>query len=245
MNNLPPEHIEKMDWRINKLTWTTAAFTSPGSSTPFSAGSALVQAAVMRYGKQRIGISIPNATALFLELSQQYHCEAQLWIEKSIKAKDKFGHLPEQEAFTFYERMMATVVFACTALEAFVNEEIPDAYVHVVSEKNYTRHYSKEQIERQLNLDAKLGDVLPNALRVTSPKGGRLWSAYGKLRDLRDRIIHMKTKDRDFRGEDGSSIWNALLSDPLPATYTTAKSMMKHFLDAKGEPPRWFEKCPF
>ena len=66
-----------------------------------------------------------------------------------------------------------------------------------------------------------------------------------KLRDLRDRIIHMKTKDRDFRGEDGSSIWNALLSEPLPETHTTAKSIMKHFLDGKGKPPRWFEKCPF
>jgi len=245
MNESPPKHIENMDWRINKLTWTTAPFTAPGSSGTVAAGSAVTQAGLIPYGKQRMGITIPNATALFLGLSEQYHVEAQHWIGKCIAGKDKFGNLPDHETFTFYERIMASVVFSCTALEAFVNEEIPDTYVHVVSERNNTRHYSKEQIERHLNLDTKLGDVLPGALSVPSPKGSRLWAAYDKLRDLRDRVIHMKTKDRDFRGEDGSSIWNALLSEPLPETHTTAKGLMKHFLDAKGKPPRWFEKCPF
>jgi hypothetical protein len=245
MSESPPEHIERMDWRINNLTWTLAPFTAPGSSAPVPAGAAVTQAALIPYGRQCINITIPNATALFLGLSKQYHVEAQDRIAEGIAAKDKLGHLPDHEAFTFYERIMASVVFACTSLEAFVNEEIPDTYVHVVSERNYTRHYNKEQIERHLNLDTKLGDVLPGALRVPSPKGGSLWSAYEKLRDLRDRVIHMKTKDRDFRGEDGSSIWNALLGDPLPDTYKTAKSMMRHFLDAKGNPPRWFEKCPF
>lgn len=244
-NQIPPEHIEKMDWRINNLTWTTAPFTPPGMSTALPAGTAITQAAVIHYGKQRVGISIPNATALFLGLSQQYHVEAVHLIEKSIGAKDGTGHLPDDYAFTFYERIMASIVFACTALEAFVNEEIPDAYVHIVQEKNFTRQYNKEQIERNLNLDTKLGHVLPSALGVKSPKGGSLWNAYDRLLDLRDRVIHMKTKDRDFRGEDKGSIWNALLSDPLPEPHIIAKGMIKHFLDASGKKPRWFDKCPF
>lgn len=246
MSESPPESVEKMDWRVNNVTWATKPFTIPEAPTKIVAvGTPLVQAALIHYGRERVGISIPNATALFLGLSQQYHVEAQHWITKCIATKDQFGHMPDNEAFTFYERVMASVVFACTALEVFVNEEIPDTYVHVVAERNYTRHYSKEQIERHLNLDMKLGDVLPGALGVRSPKGGSLWNSYEGLRDLRDRVIHMKTKDREFRGHDGNSIWNALLSDPLPDTYKTAKNLMKHFLDAKGKPPRWFEKCPF
>lgn len=245
MSEFPPEHIEKMDWRINNLTWTTAPFTNPGTSTVVPAGAAITQVALIKYGEDRIGITIPNATALFLGLSHRYHVEAQYWIGKCLAAKGKFNHLPYADAFTFYERMMASVVFACTSLEAFVNEEIPDSYVYVVSDKNYTRNFNKEQIERYWNLDTKLGDVLPSALGVPSPKGGSLWNAYDKLRNLRDRVIHMKTKDRDSRGEDKSSIWNALLSAPLPDTYKTAKSLMKYFFDAKGKPPRWFEKCPF
>lgn len=245
MKQPPPEQIERMDWRINNVTWTTAPFTPPGASTPVPAGAAITQAALIHYGKQRLGINIPNATALFLGLSEQYHVEAEHWVQKSISEKNNLSHLPDHHTFTFYERIIASVVFACTALESFVNETIPDTYVHVVAEKNFTRHYDKEQIERNLNLDTKLGDVLPSALRVPSPKGGKLWNAYNALRDLRDRVIHMKTKDRDFRGENGSSIWNALLTEPLPETHGTAKGMIKHFLDAKGNAPRWFEKCPF
>ena len=39
MSHSPPEHIEKMDWRINNLTWTTAPFTAPGSTGAAPAGS--------------------------------------------------------------------------------------------------------------------------------------------------------------------------------------------------------------
>jgi hypothetical protein len=241
----PPDNIERMDWRINKLSWTTAPFTDPRTSTVIPAGAAVTPAVLIKYGKHRVGISIPNATALFLGLSQQYHVEAAYLIERCIGGKDQYGHLPDDKAFTFYERIMASTVFACTALEAFVNEEIPDTYVHVVNEKNFTRHYNKEQIERNLNLDTKLGDALPGALGVNSPKGGSLWNAYDKLLGLRDRVIHMKTKDRDFQGEDKGSIWNALLSDPLPEPHAIAKRMIKYFLDATGKKPRWFDKCPF
>ena len=95
MSQSPPEHIEKMDWRINNLTWTTAPFTPPGASAPVPSGSAVTQAALIHYGKQRIGINIPNATALFLGLSEQYHVEAQHWIGKCIIGKDNFGKLPD------------------------------------------------------------------------------------------------------------------------------------------------------
>lgn len=222
---------EKLDWRIHNVTSTIPD------------GYAIIQVATIRYAKQNINISLPNATALFLGLSYQYHVEAQHWIEQCIQLKSKVGSLPDREAFTFYERIMAAVIFACTALESFVNEEIPDEYVYVLEEKQSTRSYSKEQIERHLSLDTKLGDVLPAVLKVKSPKGGNLWNAYNKLRDLRDRIIHMKTKDRDFVGENPDSIWNALLTDPLPETHSAAKGLIKYFFDAKGTSPRWFKKC--
>lgn len=245
MSQAVPEHISKMDWRINNLTWTNAPFTIPKTSNVVPAGAAVTQPALIHWGTERVGITIPNATALFLGLSQMYRAEAEQWLKKCLASRDKSGQLPDSDSFAFYERMMASVVFAYSALEAFVNEELPDSHVHEVADKNCTRRFNKEQIERYLNLDTKLGDVLPPVLNVTSPKGGRLWSEYEKLQSLRDRIIHMKTKDRDSRGEDKSSIWNALLAHPLPETYGTAKNLMKYFLDAKGKLPRWFEKCPF
>jgi hypothetical protein len=246
MSKTPPEHIEKMDWRIQHLTWTTAPFTDPATGSVVPAGASVVPVALIHYRKERLGATIPNATALFLSLSHSFHGEARSLLRKCIADKDKFGKLPDAEVFTFYERMMGSVVFACTALEAFVNEQIPDAYVYVdSSDKRVTRQYNKEQIERNLSLDTKIGDVIPGAIGVPFPKGGKLWSNFIKLRDLRDRVIHMKTKDREFIGENADSIWNALLSDPLPETYVTVKRIMSHFLNAKGDLPRWFEKCSF
>src|SRR5258706_12764717 len=125
MSAQPPEHIERMDWRTNNLTWTTAPFTNPETAETVPSGAPVMQAALFSYGNQQVGVTIPNATALFLNLSQIYHVEAQYWLGQSMAAKDKY-QLPDKEAFTFYERIMASIVFACTSLEAFVNEEIPD-----------------------------------------------------------------------------------------------------------------------
>jgi hypothetical protein len=247
VNPTPPEHIEKMDWRINNLTWTTAPTPIPGTDQFIKPGAVLMQAGTIYHGKLKATVKIPNATALFLGLSQQYHVEAVHWAKRWGENRDKasYENLLNIDEFTFYERIMASVVFAHTALEAFVNEEIPDTYIYDEAGNKCTRQFSKEQIERELSLDTKLGEVLPKALKVSSPKGGTLWNKYTDLQKLRDRVVHMKTKDKDFLGSDPNSIWNGLLSDPLPETYKTAKAMMKYFLDAKNEHPRWFEKCPF
>lgn len=245
MSKQTPEHISSMDWRINNLTWTTEPFLLPGSSTPIPPGAAVRQAAIIHHGKERLGITIPNATALLLNLSQMCHRQAGQLISKSISNKDKFSHLPEPHVFAFYEQMMASIVFAYTSLESFVNEELPDNYIHTVVEKRSTQQYNKEQIERHLKLDIKLGDVLPAVLRIESPKGKSLWNNFNKLKDIRDRIIHMKTKDREFQGEDENSIWNVISCKPLPKTDETAKNLIQYFLSAKNQTPRWFEKCPF
>ena len=246
MSEQTPEHISSMDWRINNLTWTTAPFISPGSSIPVPAGAAVTEAAIIHHGEERIGITTPNATALFLNLSQACHLQAEQLISKCISNKNEFGHLLEEiDVFAFYEQMMASIVFAHTSLESFVNEEIPDDYIHKVTDSRCTQHYNKEQIERYLNLDTKLGDILPDVLQVKSLKGGKLWSDFNKLKDIRDRVIHMKTKDREFQGEDKNSIWNVILCKPLPKTYETAKSLIEYFLSTKNKKPRWFEKCPF
>jgi len=232
-----------MDWRINNVTWTTA----PAVGAPIPAGAAFIQAALLTLGTKRGGISVPNATAMFLNLSKSHLDQAEAFISACQSSNDPHGHLPEADSFGAIEHYMASVVFACTALEAFANELIPDSFVHVIEKNDSDRHYNKEQIERWLTPLEKLGDVLPKALNVATPKGGKLWEPCKKLFDIRDRIIHMKTADRQFNDLSGraSSIWNELLQDPLPHTYSVAKSLMEHFFTAVGKTPRWFEKCPF
>lgn len=247
MSTREPDEIAKMDWRLNALTWTTAPFTVPETGFVVEAGSAVTQSAFLKHGRDVLSVSIPNATALFLDLSKSLHDSACQSLARTLAMRTPRtgNHLPDADLFACIEATMASIVFACTALEAFVNEKVPDTYVHVVVEERVTRQYDKQQIERALSLDHKIGDVLPAALGMKTPKGGKLWSDYQKLRDLRDRIVHMKTADRFFNGEAGSSIWNSLLTKPLPATYAPAKAMMRHFFASAKDWPRWLTKCPF
>lgn len=242
-----PANVEAMDWRINNLAWTTQPFTYPATGEILSAGAALMQAALLNLGTKKGGISVPNATALFLNLSKSHLDRAKESIAACHQSNDPHGHLPEVDSFGAIENYLASVLFACTALEAFANEIIPDSYVHVITKKGAVQNYNKEEIERRLGPLEKLGDVVPKAIGVATPKSGKLWEPCRKLFDLRDRIVHMKTADREFNGDarTASSIWNELLRDPLPNTYAVAQSLIGHFYTAKGATPRWFEKCPF
>lgn len=244
MSTNTPENVDRLDWRINNVTWLTEPFVVPGTNKIVPENSAVIQAGVFQFGKEHAGISIPSATALFLNLSYRAHSDAHVSFEKCLKLRDAFGHMPDGEVFAFYEHIMASVVFACTALEAFVNEQVPDNHVYH-PKKRPEQSFDKVQIERFLSLGEKLGDVLPLILQVRSPKGGSLWGAFEKLERLRDRIIHMKTKDREHRGKAPKSIWGDLMKNPLPDTWKTAKRLIEYYFSKAGSKPRWFEKCPF
>lgn len=245
--NKPPGHIEEMDWRINNLTYTTASFVDPRTGKEIPAGSAVMEAALFHLGKQTVGFGVPNMPALFLDLSRTHRLEAEKHLIQCKEHNDPHNKLPDGPAYSLVQNTMASVVFACTALESFANEMIPDNYVYVIKKKDGDLHCDKVQIERWISLVDKLGDVLPQSLKVKTPKGAKNWEACQKLIKLRDRIVHMKASDRKFKGDvqGQNTIWNHAISDPLPETYSVAKAMMKHFYDYLPSKPRWFEQCPF
>ena len=60
MNETPPEHIDKVDWRIQNITWATAPFTNPATGSIVPAGASMVPVALIRYGKEQLAAAIPN-----------------------------------------------------------------------------------------------------------------------------------------------------------------------------------------
>ena len=80
---------------------------------------------------------------------------------QSVRSEVAFN--TDKEAFDYLERMIEAVVLAFTALEAFVNESVPEDFV-------YARHSqsrivleatNKSSIERHVSIDEKLTYVLP------------------------------------------------------------------------------------
>jgi hypothetical protein len=95
MNETPPEHIDKIDWRIQNITWTTAPFTNPATGSIVPAGASMVPVALIRYGKEQLAAAIPNATALFLNLSQTFHAEAKSLLKKCNSDKGRIRRIAE------------------------------------------------------------------------------------------------------------------------------------------------------
>jgi hypothetical protein len=154
----------------------------------------------------------------------------------------------EAALFGIMEQRMVAIVFAYTALESFANESIPDDYTFSQqrNDKRFTEVYTKAQAEF-LNLDIKLGNVLPPIFGVNTPKGGKIWNNYRLIKDLRDRIIHMKSKDRMPNTDPAEdTIWRELLDKSKPNVALVAKDIVGYYLTKipDSEKPRWFTLFP-
>ncbi len=231
------------DWRMHDIFHLAEDFQSPGSVQVAPKGSQLTLQSVTQLNKRKhLSIALPNATALFLNSSERAWKEAQKIrkkskIDTSIKKQVTFPS--NLEAFDYLERVMESIVMAFTALEAFVNEHIPDDYEYHTNRKSkiIIEVMDKQAIERWLSLDEKLATVLPEAISVESPKGKKCWQGYKELKSTRDRIIHMKKEDRRSSGPDIPTLWHKLFK--VSPSYKQAKDVIDYFIKETGIQPRW------
>lgn len=176
------------DWRLHAVSELADDWTSPWSGHHFPRGSTkviLTSLIQLRKGKH-LRIPVPNATASCLNISKKCWDESRILrkhsnIDSSLKKQVSFES--DVHAIDYIELMMQSVVFAFTALEAFVNEQIPDDFIFEKKSNKCTETYDKQGIERWLTIDEKLGDVLPVVLSIESPKGKhKSWSELQKLK---------------------------------------------------------------
>lgn len=241
--------IEKIDWRHSFATSITEdPLGSKGKVC--NKGSPVTLATFAKYNEREIGFGDPSATALFL--SQSYK---SFEVAKEINPFQE-GQLPtgkniSTKVYDYLEAICGSIIFAYTALEAFANEKIPDGFVYEVEETTdsgiiVVRQFDKEQIERKFSLSDKLASILPSVKKISSPKGTTDWEGFVHLRRLRDRIVHMKSKDREHSKHTNmypESIWNDLLNPDQRHYPFIAKSMILHF-DAEDS-VHWLKYCPF
>jgi len=236
------------DWRMHNMLHLSEDWTSPWCGQTAPKGSQVTLSSVVQLNKKKtLAIALPNATALCLNMSKRSWAEAR---EIRIKAKidsslkSEVGFDSHSEAFDYIERVMESIVMAFTALEAFVNEIIPDDYKYEAYRKSETilELMNKEQIERFLSLDEKLSTILPEVLSIKSPKGIRCWQGYRKLKTVRDRVIHMKNVDRRSSGPDIPTLWHELFKVKSPVFQ--AKDIIDYFVKAMDDCPRWHSEYP-
>jgi len=231
------------DWRLQAHSTITQPYMDPNTGHVFPVGSEVMLHSIVKWGSERLlSLAVPNAVALFLNLSREAFNRSSklLGDEDRLDTKGKVTiFLEPRDAIDWIEGRVASVVFACAALEAFANEMLPEDFVFnaVRNDQRCTESYSKPQIERFLPLDTKLGKVLPCALACPSPREEKLWEKYKRLRKMRDRTVHMKSADRLDSGPEVDTVWNALSSIEVP--HRTAKGVIDFFLERLDRKPHW------
>nr|WP_131515330.1 hypothetical protein [Pseudomonas chengduensis] len=238
--------VDKGDWRLQTTSHLTEDWINPWTGMLSPKGTRITLVSVIQLTKKKLlTIPIPNATASMLNASARafesaYSLRVSGGIDKSLKKDVSFNS--ETDAVDYIERMIESIVLAYSAIEAFANESIPTDYYYAKKKNSdlLLEASSKETIERHISTDEKLTNVLPEVFGCKSPKGTQCWQNYKKLKNSRDRIIHMKTEDRKSTGPEVDTIWKAIVLTPEP--HLSAKAMIDHFVIHMKNHPQWHQR---
>lgn len=236
------------DWRLHATARLAEDWVSPWSGQLVPKDSRITVSSVIQLTKNKqLTIPLPNATALLLDSSANAFAAARVIrnssnIDNHLLTQVSFHS--DKDVFDYLERMIESIVLAFTALEAFVNESIPEDFVYVCHARSsiVLEATKKSSIERHVTIDEKLTSVLPEVLKCSSPKGSSSWQGYRQLKKTRDRLIHMKTDDRKSSGVEVETVWKALFITPAP--HLTVKAIIDHFARKMPTKPGWLLRFP-
>lgn len=235
----------KLDWR-NKSVSEIAHDTITPEGKIWVKGTPVTVRTYLRWNDEDVDIGVPSAPALYLNHSYKaYEKSLSLFAFSTDSNSSNDGQT--QLAFDFFEEAIASIVFAYMALEVFANEQVPSTfcYQHSLPSGLY-RVRGKEWIERNLSLEEKLDQVLPDVLSKPSPKGLAVWGDFVHLRRLRHRVTHLKSFDLQHSKVWNlypNSIWNELMKRANANYPLIAKRMIVHFVSEAST--HWLRNCPF
>lgn len=195
------ELLKKEDWRFHAID---AVGTGLG-----------MLATTEKLSKRHLSFGLPSAPALYLSLARSAHAQRMaIDVDACFVAHPKpQGTWPEDHRplFDFFEAFIAEVIFSFTAIEAFANESIPANFSYAWKNTKETKLIARAEIERYVQLDEKLKQVLPQAHNIKSPSGTKAWQGFKELKAVRDRLVHMKSIDRRASGPEHQTIWGLML----------------------------------
>lgn len=149
-----------------------------------------------------IEYAAPNSIALSLSVAATHVAIAKRYFEEVLdklaqceRQNASCHYLRHSEIYDYFEHLQIGVIFAYTAVESFANIAVPEQFTYErVSNRGIKEILSKENIERWCSTTEKLGVILPTVFDLNSPKQAKFWPAFKLLEELRNEIVHPKTK---------------------------------------------------
>lgn len=179
----------------------------------------------------------PDPVLIYFNNSYVNYKDIQSVKSKVFKVLDT--KLTEEIANHLYHYFGLTtgfVIFLFTAIEAFINRQIPDAYIYKKSTARNTEIYNKDQIQRYLSFD----DKLKNILKETSSKDFAAhypikYQHIINLKEFRDSIVHTKAN------ASGQTQFDYLYKKALSFKYEETMAATRDFMNYYE--PNYIEDC--
>lgn len=200
--------VKDFDWRMYGVTTLAKDLPAAGSGAPFHpAGTPVYSSIMAQWNDTTLIFGTPSTIKMAFDIALTSSYDALL-------AKDKIDLIPHGNGlmihpnglphlYTYFEQFMSSVIFSYQTLEIFCNFVINlnvgkgTAFVQLDKRKG-PKHYSASELQREgVSLIVKLVEILPKILKIPpiEERDPTLWINFKQMKDLRDRIIHMKPVD--------------------------------------------------
>jgi len=133
------------------------------------------------------------------------------------------------QVYDYFEHIQSSVISIYSAIEALCNVAIPTNYtVRKKNNKGITEIWDKAAIEKWMSTEEKAGVLVPEILKIDSPKKLPVWERFKQLKSIRDAIIHQKASlgrpsevEADFLG--------TLLNPAIERTIMSGFELVQYF----------------
>ena len=186
----------------------------------------------------QLSFASPNNITIFVSIADRERKVAASIYEKIIASKisRKETYIFEKndlsELYNYFEHIQMSIIAIFTAIEALANVAIPDDYsIEKINAKKIKEIWTKESIERWSSTLDKIGDIVPEILKIESPKNLKIWSNFKELESIRNDIIHQKTTKEKAQDMD-SKLLKKLLSNKIFSQIHAGFTMIKYYCES-------------
>jgi len=186
-------------------------------------------------GKELL-VPIPDLTLAYYDSAYINNYERKSFKNDLFKKLSQTSALTDSvshEIYRYINYATTSLIMMFTSIESFLNSLIPENE----SYKNKKGVHNKEKIERYIGFEEKILQVIPSFEKKSfyNNKSDFLKSPIGKLKKIRDEIIHTKSS---FMYQKQSKLIKQLLDFEFDKTLLEIKKLMNFYK------LNYIENCP-
>lgn len=246
------ENIKSFNWKLQAVTtlrWDQNIFWKLHKDW-----EAVVAAWVFNMKWQQVSFYLPNMTALFLDYWNKLYLETDWYfVFRNFNKVNNYYSANDFDKFLdILQKRIWNVIYSFLALESFMNESIKENYTfdntkNLIKTRKWTpKILTKEIIENDITTISKFNFIIPNIYQILV-LNEQILNDFNKIKNLRDKITHLKEIDKRTFNINDDTIWKNLLDVNFINYAVLVKNIIWYFyknLDEKSI-PRWFHKINF